>query len=79
MLPFMGDVGDESSEEVPINQPIGLGLVTRMALNAQCIEKDMQWENIFYTRCLVNGKVRSLIVDGGSCANVVSSLMVKKL
>ena len=39
----------------------------------------MQRENIFYTRCLVNGKVCSLIVDGGSCANVVSSLMVKKL
>uniref|UniRef100_A0A0D3AGM2 Aspartic peptidase DDI1-type domain-containing protein n=1 Tax=Brassica oleracea var. oleracea TaxID=109376 RepID=A0A0D3AGM2_BRAOL len=38
-----------------------------------------QRENLFYTRCLVQEKVCSLIVDGGSCVNVASETMVKKL
>ena len=38
-----------------------------------------QRENIFYTRCYIKGKVCSLIIDGGSCANVASALMVEKL
>ena len=77
--PLTEDEDDESSEEVPIDQPIGLGLVRRKALNTQRIDEDVQRENIFYTRCLVNGKVCSLIVDDGSCTNIISALMVKKL
>jgi len=38
-----------------------------------------QKENIFYTRCTVKGKVCSLIIDGGSCANVASKTLVEKL
>ncbi|RDX64114.1 hypothetical protein CR513_57368, partial [Mucuna pruriens] len=34
-------------------------------------EKDeAQRENIFHTRCPVQGKVCSMIIDGGSCTNV---------
>ncbi|XP_058006768.1 uncharacterized protein LOC131182136 [Hevea brasiliensis] len=40
---------------------------------------EMQRENIFHTRCLVNDKLCSVIVDGGSCCNVASSLLVDKL
>ena len=40
---------------------------------------DTQRENLFHTRCLVQGKVCSLIIDGGSCTNVVSSRLVDKL
>jgi len=40
---------------------------------------DTQRENIFHTRCIINGKLCSLIVDGGSCANVASSRLVSKL
>jgi len=40
---------------------------------------ESQRENIFYTRCLINDKLCSLIVDGGSCANVASSRVVEKL
>ena len=36
-------------------------------------------KNIFHTRCLINNKLCSLIVDGGSCANVGSTRMVDKL
>ena len=40
---------------------------------------DTQIENIFHTRCTINGKLCSLIVDGGSCTNVASSRLVSKL
>ena len=40
---------------------------------------DTQRENIFHTRCIINGKLCSLIVDGGSCTNVASSRLVSKL
>jgi len=40
---------------------------------------DTQNENIFHSRCLVNGKVCSLIIDGGSYTNVASTRLVEKL
>ena len=40
---------------------------------------DNQRENIFHIRCVINGKLCSLIVDGGSCTNVASSTLVTKL
>ena len=39
---------------------------------------EQQHGNMFHTRCHVNNKVCSLIIDGGSCVNVVSSLLVVK-
>ncbi|KAK5776782.1 hypothetical protein PVK06_044746 [Gossypium arboreum] len=38
-----------------------------------------QRENLFHTRCHVQGKVCSLVIDEGSCTNVASTLMVEKL
>ena len=59
----------------------GETLVTRRVLSAQVKEDDIeqQCENIFHTRCHVNNKVCSLIIDGGSCINVASALLVEKL
>ncbi|XP_057994976.1 uncharacterized protein LOC131175278, partial [Hevea brasiliensis] len=57
-------------------------LVTMRTLSAQVSMEcgdEMQRENIFHTRCLVNDKLCSVIVDGGSCCNVASSLLVDKL
>ncbi|KAJ9556733.1 hypothetical protein OSB04_011347 [Centaurea solstitialis] len=55
-------------------------LVARRALNAHFVEDDdAQRENIFHTRCYVQGKVCSVIIDGGSCTNVASASMVEKL
>jgi len=34
---------------------------------------ESQRENIFHTRCLISDKFCSLIVDGGSCANVAGT------
>lgn len=35
--------------------------------------------NIFHTRCTSLGKVSNVIIDGGSCENVVATTMVEKL
>ncbi|KAL1220413.1 hypothetical protein V5N11_019788 [Cardamine amara subsp. amara] len=53
-------------------------LVYRGALSIQS-KTEEQRENLFYTRCHVNGKLCSLVIDGGSCTNVASEKMVQKL
>jgi len=62
----------------------GGALVIRRVLNMQIKEDDVdqQRENIFHTRCHIQNKVCSMIIDGGSCANVASvasDTLVKKL
>ncbi|KAL1351883.1 hypothetical protein AAHE18_06G126600 [Arachis hypogaea] len=58
----------------------GESLVVRRALNLQVKEESLeQLHNLSHTRCLVGGKVCSLIIDGGSWTNVASTLMVEKL
>ena len=58
----------------------GESLVARRALSAQFKEEENnQRENLFHTRCFVNNKVCSVIIDGGSCTNVASTELVEKL
>ena len=47
--------------------------VIRHALNLQAKASDEQCENIFHTRCTNEKKVCNVIIDGGSCTNVVST------
>ncbi|KAL4364335.1 hypothetical protein GQ457_04G016150 [Hibiscus cannabinus] len=54
-------------------------LVIKRSLNAQPMQDDQQRETIFHTRCLVIDKVCIVIIDGGSCTNVASTLVVDKL
>ena len=55
-------------------------LVARRTLSMQVKEDDkVQRENIFHTRCHVQNKVCSVIIDRGSCSNIASTIMVKKL
>ncbi|GKV11028.1 hypothetical protein SLEP1_g22317 [Rubroshorea leprosula] len=55
-------------------------LVIRRALNMQAKEDDeVQRDNIFHTRCHVKNKVCSVIIDGGSCTNAASTVLVEKL
>ncbi|XP_052483244.1 uncharacterized protein LOC105786844 [Gossypium raimondii] len=54
-------------------------LVVKRSLTLQGAENDQQRENIFHTRCQVNGKICCVIIDVGSCTNVASTLMVEKL
>jgi len=56
-------------------------LVIRRALQVQVKEDEtnQQRENIFHTRCYVQSKVCSLIIDSRSCVNVCSTTLVSKL
>ena len=73
---YLGD----PMEEVEEGPDEGEMLVIRRALSGFAAQEDMdQREAIFHTRCTIGGKVCSLIVDGGSCANVVAKTVVEKL
>ena len=72
----------ESCSDGSIEEPIkGDMLVTRRALNTQGKEdcNEEQRDNLFHTRCHVQGKACSVIVDGGSCTNVVSTFLINRL
>ena len=72
----------EDCSDVDIEGPVnGELLVTRRVLSTQPKEEgdEVQREHIFRTRCHVQNKICSLIIDSGSCTNVVSTLLVEKL
>ena len=50
-----------------------MNLVTQRALNTQMKidEVEQQRENIFHTRCLIRDNLCSMIIDGGSCTNIL--------
>jgi len=43
------------------------------------MREENQRDHIFYSRCTIQGKVCSLIIDGDSCTNVASTHLVSKL
>ncbi|KAA3488287.1 Transposon Ty3-I Gag-Pol polyprotein [Gossypium australe] len=54
-------------------------LVVKRSLSTQSTGSEPQREKLFHTRCHVQGKVCSLVIDRGSCTNIASMLMVEKL
>jgi hypothetical protein len=58
------DASDDDGMEYPVE---GESLIAKRVLNTQIKINDMeqQRENIFHTRCYVNNKVCSMIIDGG--------------
>jgi hypothetical protein len=71
-----GCVEDDFEEKIPSGEFL---MIRRMLGNQVKEEESNQRENLFHTRCLVQGKVCSLIIDGGSCTNVASTRLVSKL
>lgn len=72
--------GDEVAyEELPPDN--GESLVIQRVLNIDKSFHDESWlrHNIFRTKCTAKGKVCMMIIDSGSCENVVSFYMVDKL
>ena len=73
----------EEEGEDAVDYPVqGELLVTRRALSAQPKTEEQekeQRENLFHTRCLIQDKVCSLVIDGGSCTNAASKVLVEKL
>ncbi|KAL4388979.1 hypothetical protein GQ457_09G015490 [Hibiscus cannabinus] len=85
-----GEVESEQEEEENENDAIqeeeelehaveGEALIVKRSLSMQPMEGDEQRENIFHARCHIGGKVCFVIIDGGSCTSVASTLMVEKL
>ena len=76
-IPLLEDV-----DNVYVKCPVkGEALVVRRTLNMHIKVDDSegQRENIFHTRCHVYYKVCSLIIDSGSCINVASTELMRKL
>ncbi|XP_052490813.1 uncharacterized protein LOC128043050 [Gossypium raimondii] len=73
------DVVEEEDEENLEYAVEGEALVVKRSLNTQTIPEELQRENIFHTRCHIYNKVCSVIIDGGSCTNVASTLLIEKL
>jgi len=69
----------EETHEVVEGADEGELPVLRRVLSNHKGEKDEQRENIFHSSCTVNGKVCYLIINGGSCANVVFLSMIEEL
>jgi hypothetical protein len=77
-MPELVDTSDDDGVVYPVT---GESLVAKRALNIhiKVDDAEQQRENIFHTRCRVNNKVCSMIIDGGSCTNVASTILVEKL
>jgi len=71
---------DPIYDEELIVADLGESLVIRRSLHAMSAQEE-HWlrKNIFHTRCTTAGKVCDVIIDSGSCENVVSNYMVDKL
>ena len=70
----------EIEEERVVEADEGELLVLRRALNGnKGTHHKEPCKDIFYTRCTINDRVCSLLVDGGSCTNVASTTLVTKL
>jgi hypothetical protein len=71
------DCMSDSDKNNVLLAEFGESFVARRALNTQVSLE--QRENISHTGCLVNGKLSTMIIDGGSCTNVACVSMVEKL
>ena len=69
----------DSGSECDVESLEGDLLMVRRLMGSVCKDRDeSQRENNFHTRCVVTGKICSLIIDGGSCTNVASQRLIEK-
>ena len=77
------DFSPKTNEHVAVEEEItydrGKALVVQRSLKVTYIEDEWLQNNIFHTRCTSHGKLCNVIIDGGSCENVVVATMVEKL
>jgi hypothetical protein len=57
-----------------------LFMVRRVCFTPRMAEEgDEQCHNLFHSRCMIKGKVCQLVIDSGSCENVVAKEVGEKL
>jgi hypothetical protein len=76
-MPSIEDCNDRDVEYLVKSE----SWVTQHAFNNQIKKNDVeqQRKNIFHMRCHISNKICSIIIDNESCANVVSTILVRKL
>ena len=72
------DSDERSYEQQPLEEGGELFVVQR-ALHTEVAPNLEQRENLFHTRCKIGPYLCTLIVDSGSCTNVASQELVKRL
>jgi len=78
---FALEVAEEEEEGVDmiLAPDVGELLVLQRILHAkESSEEEGQREHIFHSKCTIEGKVCSTIIDGGSCTNVSSTQLLSK-
>ena len=75
-FPFK-DVGDDDDVKYLVK---GGSLVIRQALNAQVKYDDLEQQknNIFHIRCHIGNEICSMIINGVSYTNIISTTLVRK-
>uniref|UniRef100_A0A2N9G5D8 Protein kinase domain-containing protein n=1 Tax=Fagus sylvatica TaxID=28930 RepID=A0A2N9G5D8_FAGSY len=78
------DFSPETNEHVAVEEEItyadrGEAFVVQRSLKVTYVEDEWLRNNIFHTRCTSHGKFCNVIIDGGSCENVVATTIVEKL
>ena len=71
--------GDNHEEIDPTEFQDTLCLVNRRVLHIQEAPTTDQRENIFHTKCVVREATLSVIIDGGSCCNLINEKVVEYL
>ncbi|EEF42782.1 conserved hypothetical protein, partial [Ricinus communis] len=62
-----------------LNEGTPLSLVAHRALTVKDASAGDQRENLFHTRCLVGTSSLSVIIDSGSCCNILNEKVVRVL
>ncbi|RDX82470.1 hypothetical protein CR513_36731, partial [Mucuna pruriens] len=75
---IMMDNGEIESEDSSVEMP-PLEDCGDVEVAEPVDEVVLQCEHIFHTKCLVQGKMCSMIIDGGSCTNMASTILVENL
>ena len=78
---------DDVGSEEPLDEQIGTedaehyeSLIVQHVLSAQMVKAEQnQRHTLFQTKCVIKERSCRLIIDGGSCNNLASSDLVKKL
>ncbi|KAH1046904.1 hypothetical protein J1N35_037688 [Gossypium stocksii] len=74
------ELENPTNEEDDLEYPVeGEIIIFKRSLGIQSVEDEQQQENIFHTRCHVQDKVCSMIINEKSCTNVANNMLVEKL
>ena len=75
---YYGDVEAEEHGDQGDDQYLAINVLCRVMSTFPTTEEE-QRENLFYISCRVQHSRCALIIDGGSCTNVVAASLVEKL